>query len=208
MCKIIHGDSLALLPKQLEKFDALITSLPSPNELGVGIATYAEWMDVAIIRCLDAVNPSGVAIFYQTDTKRDGTWYSKAAQIIDVGKWRGHRLLWHKIALRKATGAKDLYRPTYSHMLAFSRRGKVGKALPDVIPAGRFLWKNGMGINAARFMAEYAAWFGKTMVDPFCGQGTAIAAAEALGMHATGIDIDARCCAAARKVSISGPKAA
>lgn len=201
MRKIIRGDSFKLLPT-LAKSDALVTSLPAPQELGIGIKAYPAWMDEAIGLCFDAVKPDGVCIFYQTDTKTKGTVYSKAAQIIKIGEAKGHRLLWHKIALRQAVGSVSLFRPTYSHMLAFSREGKVGKALPDVIDAGKFLWSNGMGVNAAKFMASYASRFGKSLIDPFCGEGTIIAAAELYGMNSLGIDIDARCCAAARKVRI------
>ena len=42
----------------------------------------------------------------------------------------------------------------------------------------------------------------RTVVDPFCGWGTVLAVANALGLDAVGVDIAPRMCGRARKLEI------
>ena len=42
----------------------------------------------------------------------------------------------------------------------------------------------------------------RTVVDPFCGWGTVLAVANALGLDAVGVDIAPRMCRRARKLQI------
>jgi tRNA G10 N-methylase Trm11 len=42
----------------------------------------------------------------------------------------------------------------------------------------------------------------RTVVDPFCGWGTVLAVANALGLDAVGVDIAPRMCGRARKLRI------
>ena len=44
---------------------------------------------------------------------------------------------------------------------------------------------------------------GRTIVDPFCGYGTVLAVANALGMGAIGVDLSARMCKRARRLSVT-----
>ena len=41
-----------------------------------------------------------------------------------------------------------------------------------------------------------------TVVDPFCGEGTVLAAANAYGMHAIGVDLSAKRCRHARALRL------
>jgi tRNA G10 N-methylase Trm11 len=43
-------------------------------------------------------------------------------------------------------------------------------------------------------------------VDPFCGYGTVLAVANALGLDAVGVDLSARMCARARTLSVDLPR--
>jgi tRNA G10 N-methylase Trm11 len=43
----------------------------------------------------------------------------------------------------------------------------------------------------------------RTIVDPFCGWGTALAVANALGMDAVGVDLSARMCRRARVLDVN-----
>lgn len=59
-----------------------------------------------------------------------------------------------------------------------------------------------MGVNACvdacRFVARETTCH--TVVDPFCGYGTALAVANAMGLHAVGVDLSARKCRRARNL--------
>jgi DNA modification methylase len=60
--------------------------------------------------------------------------------------------------------------------------------------------KKAMGVRACleacRFVLEETPT--RTVVDPFCGWGTVLAVANALGMDAVGVDLSLRMCRRAR----------
>ena len=62
-----------------------------------------------------------------------------------------------------------------------------------------------MGVNACveacRFVLEHTAT--RTIVDPFCGAGTVLAVANAMGMDAVGVDLSTRQVRKARALQIS-----
>jgi hypothetical protein len=69
-----------------------------------------------------------------------------------------------------------------------------------VLPqAGAMPWKRAMGVEACRvacrFLRDDTAT--RLVVDPFCGHGTALAVANALGFDALGVDRSVKCCRAA-----------
>ncbi len=72
---------------------------------------------------------------------------------------------------------------------------------------GKTVYKNGMSINAAaiavRFAVERA--HAKIILDPFCGRGTVLAVANALGCRSVGFDIDEGQCSYARVLHLSLP---
>jgi hypothetical protein len=143
---------------------------------------------------LSAVADDGYCIFLQTDRKQDG-WMDKAYLCAAEAESLGIRMIWHKIALNKDVGKADLFRPTYSHMLCFSKRGPVGPLLPDVVFRGPVVYKNAFGQEAVLFVMKYLKEQGiKHVTDPFVGAGTTLAAANHLGLSALGIDIDPAQC--------------
>lgn len=201
--QIITGDAFAALPL-LPLQDAIVTSLPDAAEIGLSLdGEYQRWVTDAVRLCEAQVRDDGLLVFYQTDRRAEGQWFSKPALIIPVAG----RMLWHKIVLRRDVGGRDLYRPGFAHLLAFSRTGHVGAASPDVMPAGQRLWKNGTGLTASTFAAEYARGFGdgESFCDPFCGHGTSLITAMRAGFGTvTGIDSDGECCAMAQRMTAPG----
>ncbi len=55
-------------------------------------------------------------------------------------------------------------------------------------------------LDACRFVRDQTPT--RTVVDPFCGWGTALAVANALGLDAIGVDLSARMCRRARALEI------
>ena len=64
-------------------------------------------------------------------------------------------MIWHKIALRTDVGKADIFRPTYSHMLCFSKDGPIGIPVADVILRGNITYANGFGIDAVKLVIEF-----------------------------------------------------
>jgi hypothetical protein len=63
--------------------------------------------------------------------------------------------------------------------------------LPDIITdAGRLTWVRAMGVRAAAHAVRFARDHAKAHVifDPFCGVGTVLAVANALGLDAIGVE--------------------
>ena len=57
---------------------ALVTSLPDSSELSLSFEAWQRWFtDTAALVC-SAAAPESVAIFFQTDVKREGAWVDKA----------------------------------------------------------------------------------------------------------------------------------
>lgn len=200
---VVHGDSLEALCK-CDRPDAIVTSLPDANELGWAIVRYAPWFRQAATLCLEHVKDSGVCVFYQTDRRHAGHVLSKAAMLIETARATGSRMLWHKIVLRRRPGAADLYRPGYSHLLAFSRRMKAGQATPDVFEPDASLHRNGMHLNATRWVVQYTARHAGSdlLIDPFCGEGTVLALAEQYFDRVIGIDANRRCVTRSRRLRL------
>lgn len=169
------------------------------EEVGLKPAPYEEFFRRACRLCIDAVKPKGYVVFLQTDRKHHG-WIDKSYLAIDEALKAGAKLIWHKIALRVQPGRRDLFRPGYSHMLCFSKEGKVGTLLPDVIERGEVAYTHAFGMDAVKMVVEYLKGQGiRHITDPFVGSGTTLRVAGSMGLNSTGIDIDPKQCRAALK---------
>ena len=178
--------------------DSVFTSPPDAEEIEKTLEDWGGWFRNAISLCFKS--SSGPVVFYVTDRKNGGRIHSKAEIVFSEAAICGAIPAWHKICLRRDVGQTDIHRPTFTHLLAFN--GLPGKASPDVIQRGKTIYKNGTGLVAARVGVEWIKKQADNITDPFCGQGTIPAVAEALGLSATGIDIDETQCEKARVLSL------
>lgn len=206
MRTVLTQDSIPWLADHIN-CGAIVTSLPDAEEMEMPIWAWRDWFVGAAGACMASVDQDQPSIFYQTDRKADGGIESKAHLLFNASRIHGLRVIWHKIALRRQVDCVDLFRPTYTHLIAFSRRCKVGSTTPDVIHRGTTLYKNGMGVEAARVAVQFAGRTSKTIIDPFCGRGTVLAVAEEEGFDAIGIDIDPEQVEFARTVQIKEEEA-
>jgi hypothetical protein len=187
---------------------SVVTSLPDVAELaGMSLPAWRAWFVDAVRAVLDAVPDEGAAIFFQSDVKRAGAWIDKGALVQRAADAAGTRLLFHKIVCRKPAGTVTFGRASYSHLLGYSRgvRPKPERATADVLPDGGFQpGVKSMGVaaclDACRFVARETAT--RTVVDPFCGYGTVLAVANALGLDAVGVDLSSRMCQRARALTV------
>lgn len=188
---------------------ALVTSLPDSSELGkLGFAGWQDWFVSTAELVCRAAAPEAVAIFFQTDVKRDGCWVDKSFLVQLGARAAGAQLLWHKVVCRAPAGVTTFGRPGYAHLLCFSQALRLppARSLPDVLPRlGTMSWPRAMGSEACalacRFLLEHTAC--RTVVDPFCGMGSMLAAANAHGLDAIGIERSPKRAARARLLSVS-----
>ena len=199
--EVICADALKWLETQ-KGLDCVVTSVPEMEEVKLKEAAYKTFVYEAVRKILKAVKDTGYAIFLQTDRKKNG-WIDKSYWISDVAQELGYRMMWHKIALRQAVGTSGLFRPTFSHMLCYSKKGKPGAPFPDVIERGSVTYENAFGVDAVEAVLKYVKAQGaKTVTDPFVGSGTTIALANRLGLKGIGVDIDPKQCKAAAALQL------
>lgn len=196
MSRIIHcQDALDWLrsysPSEGVSF---VSSMPDISEFsGWSLERWQEWFMSTAELILSRTSDDGVTIFYQSDIKYEGTWVDKGHLCQKAAEKLGHKLLWHKIICRTAPGTVTFGRPAYSHILCFSKNLRVDPAhsTADVLAVmGEKTWERGMGSEACKMIAQFISERTKshTMVNPFCGEGSMIKAAEACGLHAVGIE--------------------
>lgn len=182
---------------------AIVTSMPDANEIGMNddLPKYELWFAEAAMAVFRAAG-DGPVVFYQTDRKHERTWWDKTFTLMLQADMYQFDLRWHKIVQRRDTGKVDLRRPTYSHMLAFSRVPLKGaQATPDVLPWTGAVYDNGMDFGATEIAVRWASKGAERIIDPFCGRGTVLAVANAMGIDAIGIDSDQRQCKVAEELN-------
>ena len=185
-----------------------MTSLPDASELKrLTPAQWQHWFVDTVALVVTNTPPRSAAIFYQTDVKRDGTWIDKGCLVQRGIAAANAHLLFHKIVCRAPAGTTTNSRPAYAHLLCASRevRDDPDRATPDVLPTlGKMTWPRAIGLDAARvavtWLRDHAN--ARTIVDPFCGLGTALAVANELGLAAIGIEINPGRAEQARQLTI------
>lgn len=200
-----QADALVWLPAHRPLVGAsVITSLPDASELPeLRFEGWRDWFVGAAALTMASVPDDGLAVFYQSDIRHRGLWVDKAALVQAAAERSGMQLAFHKIVCRKPPGTPSLGRASYAHLLAFARGTPPPSRhpTPDVMPdpgfvPGRKAMGAGACLLACRYILEVTPT--RTVVDPFCGWGTALAVANALGLHAVGVDRSARMCRRAR----------
>jgi len=196
MNRVVHcEDALAWLESREPLLGhSFVSSLPDFSEFpNLTLIQWQEWFTNAAKLIMSKCDPDGVTIFYQSDIKVDCTWIDKGYLCQKAAVELDQKLLWHKIICRAPAGMTTFGRPSYSHMLAFSKnvRPPIDMSTADVIPdLGERVWQRGMGLNAclvaAKFISDCTAT--KTIVNPFCGHGSMLAAANFYNLSAVGIE--------------------
>ncbi|HVR03457.1 MAG TPA: SAM-dependent methyltransferase [Polyangia bacterium] len=204
-----HGEAVEWL-RARGRLDgcSVVTSLPDVSEVpALDLAAWTRWFEDTALLVIDAVPDGGVAVFFQSDIKRGGAWIDKGALVQRAAERAGAALLFHKIVCRKPPGAVTFGRAGYSHLLAYSRgvRPRPERATADVVADAGFMpGTKAMGVNACldacRFVLRETTT--RTVIDPFCGYGTVLAVANALGLAAVGVDLSARMCRKARALAL------
>ena len=206
IAQIIQADANAWLEANpAAAHSSIITSLPDVSELPeLGLSGWRDWFIDSARRVIAWLPETGVAIFYQSDIRHRGAWIDKSHLVLSAMDAQGAQLLWHTIVCRRPAGSLTMGRASYSHMLCVSRSSQRARAWagPHVLPdAGPSSWSRGMGQHACELACRYLqrATDTRLVLDPFCGHGAVLRAANALGFDVIGIDVSSRRCRTARR---------
>lgn len=196
--KIIVADSLEWLDKQ-SSIQTIVTSIPDLDETSFNKDNYINFFKNAVKLLFEKVKPREYIVLMQTDRKINGEWIDKSYLVNDVASDCKIKLLWHKII--KNRDGTFIQRPTYTHLLAYSKYGTPGKAFPDVLSSGQHLYNNGSSPNATCYVMRFLQDKGiYEILDPFCGMGTIPFIASLFKINSIGIDIDPKQCEYAKKI--------
>lgn len=199
--QIICTDALEWLSKQ-QSIPNVVTGICDLDEMpGYDMERYLEFLETVVDLILQKLQNGCYAIFVQTDRKFQKSWIDKSYIITRLAQRHKIKMIWHKIVLHRNVDATDLHRPTYAHMLCYSRDGTTGIATADVIPVSKKSYKNATPPEAAKRALDFVAKHSnvKVVVDPFVGRGTIPQLARSLGLDSIGIDIDPQQCALAEQ---------
>jgi DNA modification methylase len=202
MNEIICADAQDWLAQQ-KTIPNVVTGICDMDEMpGYDIDRYLQFFSKVVNLIFEKLQDGCYAIFIQTDRKYDRRLIDKSYIITDIARQHGIKMIWHKIVLHRDVDATDLYRPTYAHMLCYSRNGTTGAATPDVIPVSKKGYKNATPPEAAKRALAFVKKNSKvnTVVDPFVGRGTIPLLARELGLNTVGIDIDPEQCDITRRL--------
>ena len=210
--RTVHCDDALdwLLKNPILEGSSLLASMPDISEFhGFSLQEWKEWFFKTASLILSRTPDDGVTIFYQSDIKFEGVWVDKSYICQKAAEALGHELLWHKIVCRVQPGKVTFGRPSYSHILCFSKSLRIldlGHSTADVIPdIGDKTWERGMGLEAClmigKFIKEQTPT--KTLINPFCGQGSMLAVANKFGLSAIGIERSAKRAELARVLIIN-----
>ena len=207
--QVFCEDAVAWLEKSpVQANCSFVASLPDISEFpSFSLTEWKNWFEETASLILSRTPDDGVAIFYQSDIKLDGEWVDKGFLCQRAAEKEGSKLLWHKIACRVPAGQASFGRCGYSHILCFSRTLKIDLAssTADVMPEiGEKLWPRGIGFESAMMIAEFVATrtTNRTIVNPFCGHGSMLAAANRVGLSAIGIERSTKRARASQEVDI------
>ena len=209
--RVVHEADVLVWLRERDRLDgcSVVASMPYFSEFPqLSLEEWKTWFTDTAALILSRTPDEGIALFFQSDIKRDGVWIDKGYLVAKAAEATGHALLFHKILCRAPAGQTTYGKPAYSHLLAFSRgvRPAIDQSTADVIPdVGEKTWTRGMGLNACRLVCESVLKLTSTrkVVSLFCGQGSVLAVANSLGLDAVGVERSPKRAARARTLGLS-----
>jgi hypothetical protein len=187
----------------------VISSIPDVSETGQSIPVWERFFTTMAKRLMEIVDDGGLMAVFQTDTRGGGLWMDKSAMITAGVAEAGGHIVMRKVICRRPPGTTSTRRAAYSHLLVYSRT-PLDASLPDTVAdviadAGAITWTRGVGEHAARAACEVVRRYSPgthTVVDPFCGEGMLLAAANDAGFHAVGVERHRKRAEAARRLQL------
>lgn len=195
LSEIITDDALHWLEQQPDRsLPHVFCGPPDMEEIKTvtTIDEYDAFIKKLVRLILSKVREHAFVLFMCTDRKINSKWYDKSHAINTVADELKVPLLFHKIVLNRDEGKVDLFRPTYQHLLCFSKWHGPGRSTPDVLSGGGKLYRNGTPIKGAEFVLQFLKDNSKLreIVEPCCGRASFLREAQRQGFDVKGVEID------------------
>lgn len=206
---VVCSDAITWLKNQsVVQGHSYFASLPDISEFPKYTLTeWKAWFYETALLILSKTHPLDCAVFFQSDIKHNKTeWVDKSYLIQKAAETLGCKLWFHKIMCRVPADTVTLGRPGYSHLLCFSYSESPSTykySFADVMSdGGKKTWPRGVGADVASKIAQFIKHNvgSHTLINPFCGEGAMLMAANDAGMNAIGIERSAKRARTALKV--------
>lgn len=190
--QVINQDITSYI-KTVDQLSSVFTSIPDMEEINQKKPDdYINWFKNRALDIMQKTDPNGYCIFYQTDRKKKGGLISKSSLLLQVASTLDLKVIYHKICTTTKPGKTNFFRPGYTHLICFSKKGTSGRATPDVFPSGKKIYKNATGFGAC---IEAFSFLQKKRInlvyDLFCGAGSiAFIGKKYFDMEVISVDID------------------
>jgi DNA modification methylase len=155
-----------------------------------------DWLHPAYAEMHRLLKPGGLCVSFYGWTSADQF----------IGAWRaaGFRMVGHIAFVKRYASASGMLRGQHEspYLLAKGSAPRPVQPIPDVIDfpySGNRLHPTQKPLEALRPLIESFTAPGQLVLDPFCGSGSTLVAAQELGRDWLGIELDARHHATARE---------
>lgn len=191
----INNDCLIGMADMLDNsVDLTITSPPDMDEVELYGQDYLDFISKVFTECSRVTKDNGFMVVINTDRKLDSLIEPKHILFHDIMSKLNFKIKDYKIFAKDYVGKVDLYRLTYSHIVVYTKKGKIPNVTQEYRPG---VWVFKMPKNKNQFPQELAEKLitalskeTDTVFDPFVGRGTTIAASTKLNRIGVGFEID------------------
>lgn len=210
MRKVFCEDAIKWLNEySIDDKSSMVASMPDYSEFPeLKIHEWKEWFINTAKLIIEKTHEDQVSVFYQSDIKHNGVWVDKSYLIMKAAESAGVELLWHKMICRVPAGMVTFGRPSYSHIICFSKKLKIDvqKSTADIIPTmGEKIWERGMAPEACVLISKFIKneTTSNTIINPFCGMGSMLAVANSFDLNAIGIERGTKRARTAEKIQFN-----
>lgn len=194
--EVIVDDALAFTRSRAFDGCSFVSSIPDVSETGMSFPAWQKWFAETARLFAEKTPVDGLLVLTQTDIRKDGRWIDKGFMVQHALVDSGMTLLARKVICRRPTGSVSSARASFTHLLVWSKglliEGSRPDTIPDVMPdGGNVTWTRGLGEKAALACVDLVKRYAPaslTVVDPFCGEGMVLAAANHRGLGAIGCE--------------------
>jgi adenine-specific DNA-methyltransferase len=137
--------------------------------------------------------------------------WNKVDKFMSAWRRAGFRIVGHLTFIKRYASAQRFvrYQHENAYLLAKGNPQKPDRVIPDVLEyeySGNHLHPTQKPLSVLTPLIDSFSNPGDAILDPFCGSGSTVIAAQRLGRHCVGIEIDAEYFGVARRRLNSGPR--
>ena len=206
---VVVDDALAFLRGRDFAGCSIVSSIPDVSETDMSFSTWTRWFQDTARLLLEKTPRDGLLVLTQTDIRKDGRWIDKGFMVQQALAETDAFLIARKVVCRRPTGSVSSARAAFTHLLCFSRGITIEGARPDTVPdvfdGGNISWTRGLGERASLACVDLVVRYApasRVVVDPFCGEGMVLAAANLRGLAALGCERNSKRAEKARRLVI------